>query len=141
MAAVAKTVVPSLATKTPCHAHISVPLVAGEALAAGDACYIHTDGRAYRSTGAAAAPAARVDGWATIAYPVGMPCTLYHDVLLAYGPATLAPGTRLFVSDTTPGGLVTTATTGGTGPVAVVEKAVVDQSTPHAIIRALRSAY
>lgn len=140
MASVAKTITPSLATKLPCGAHRSHNLFAGEAISAGDPCYIKNDGLAWRSTGAAVAAAAKVDGWATIDSAAGMPVTLYHGVQLAWGPATLTPGTRLFL-DVTAGSLSTTATTGGTGAVAIVDYIAGDESTPHAVIHAMKSTY
>jgi hypothetical protein len=140
MPAYLKTIVPSLATKLPCGAHRTHNLFAGEAITAGDPCYIAADGTARRSTGAAATAAAKVDGWATIDYATGMPVTLYHHVHIGYGPATAVPGTRLFVSATL-GQLDTAATTGGTAPVAVVEYIATGESTPHAVIYATKSTY
>jgi hypothetical protein len=139
MAAFLKTIVPSLATKLPCNAHRTIDVAAGENIAAGDPCYLAADGTARRSNGTAAGAAARVDGWATIDCLAGSPVTLFHGVNLSYGPATAAPGTRLYVS-ATPGQLEDAATTGGTAPVAVVEY-ISNDGTPHAVIHAMKSTY
>jgi hypothetical protein len=117
MAAVAKSGTPSIATVVPCSAHRVSGLLAGEALAAGDACRIHTDGKAYKSTGAAANASARVHGYASMAASAGGPVTLYHDVTYHYGSG-LTPGTPYYLSGTTAGGLDTAASTGGTAPCA-----------------------
>lgn len=141
MAAFVKTVVPSLATKLPCDAHRSHNLFAGEAIAAGDACYIAASGLVFRSTGAAATAPAKVDGFAQMAYTTGMPVTLYHYVHIAYGPSTAVPGTRLFLSGTTAGGLDTVASAGGTAPIAIVDYIATDETPPHAVIFAMKSTY
>lgn len=140
MAAFLKVIVPSLATKLPCDAHRTHNLFAGEAIAAGDPCYIKSDGLAWRSNGTAATAPAKVDGWATVDYAVGMPVTLYHNVHLSYGPSTATPGARLYVSATL-GQLDTAATTGGTAPVATVEYIAADESTPHAVLFVTKSNY
>lgn len=140
MPAYLKVITPSLATKLPCNAHRTSGLVAGEAIAAGDPCYIRNDGLALRSNGTAATAAAKVDGWATVDYATGMPMTLYYNCHLSYGPGNAVPGTRLFVSATL-GQLDTAATTGGTAAVAVVDYLATGESTPHAVIFAMRSTY
>lgn len=141
MGAFLKTIQPSLATKLPCGGHrTSGKLYAGEALAAGNPCYIKNDGLVYNSNGTAADAAAKVDGWATVDYAAGMPVTLYFNVHLAYGPSTATSGQRLFVSATV-NQLDTAATTGGTAAVAVVDYIANDESTPHAVIYAMRSTY
>jgi hypothetical protein len=94
-------------------------LIAGEALGAGDACYIKTsDGKVYKSTGTAANAAAVVDGFAPTSCPAGDATSLYWSVNFAYGSA-LSPGSFLYL-DTVAGGLADAATTGGTVPVARV---------------------
>lgn len=93
-------------------------LVAGEDLGYMDACYIKaSDGKVWKSTGAAANAAAKIDGYNLVPASAGQPCTLGHDFNAQYGSA-LTPGTRYFLSDTVPGGLATVATTGGTASVA-----------------------
>lgn len=118
MAAVAKTGLPSLASiQTTANDKIT-GLLAGEALGAFDACYVSaTDGRVYRSTGAAANAAAVVDGFAATPTPVGEAVTLWYNVHVRYG-AALTPGTSYYLSGTVPGGLDTVASTGGTQVIA-----------------------
>jgi hypothetical protein len=144
MAEVPKFVTPSLGTKLPCDAHRTHNLFPGEDLAAGDACYISATG-VRRSTGAGAAgtPAAKVDGFVMMDYKVAgnQPVTLYHGVEVAYGAATLVPGTRLFLSGTVVGGLADAASTGGTGAIATVQYIATLEGTPHAVLYVTKSAY
>lgn len=116
MAVLSKSGTPSLATVTPCAAHQLSNLVAGEAIAAGDACYVKSDGLVWRSNGTAATAPAKVDGFAPKAYVVGEAVTLFFDVNFAYGSG-LTPGARYYAAATA-GQLDTAATTGGTAPVA-----------------------
>jgi hypothetical protein len=139
MAAFAKTIVPSLATKLPCNAH-RLTLPAGEAIAAGDPCYIKSDGAIWRSNGTAATAPAKVDGWATLPALAGSPVTIYWNCHLSYGPSTATVGARLYVSATL-GQLDTAATTGGTAPVAKVDYICNDGSTPHAVLYVMQSTY
>lgn len=132
MAAVAKSGLPSVATTVYCPAHEIPDLVAGEALAAGDACYIKSDGKAWKSTGAAANAAAKVDGYAPTAVAAGRHVTLLEGLDWHYGSG-LTPGTHYFLSGTTAGGLDTAASTGGTAPIAVAMNTTV--------IRLFRSTY
>lgn len=118
MAAVAKSGTPSLCSVLPPQSSTIVGLKAGEAIAAGDACYIKSDGLVWKSNGTSANAAAKVDGWAMTACPVGEAVTLYFDVNIRYG-AGMTPGTRLYLS-TTAGLLVDAATTGGTAPIGFV---------------------
>jgi hypothetical protein len=95
-------------------------LLAGEAIAAGDCCYIKTaDGKLYRSNGTAAAEAAEFVGLAARAAAVGQPVTVFGlGARFHYAAAgTLGPGDKYFVS-ATPGALDTVATIGGTVAVA-----------------------
>lgn len=94
-------------------------LKAGEALGAGDACYVKSDGLVWRSTGAAANAAAKVRGFAAEACAVGEAVTLYHDVNFRYGSG-LTPGIDVYLSGATAGGLDTAASTGGTAPIGYV---------------------
>ena len=116
MATIAKSGTPSLASQTPPQTQQLAGLKAGEAIAAGDACYIKSDGKVWRSTGAAVAAAAKVRGFAAEACAVGEAVTLYWDVEIRYG-AGLTPGADYFLS-VTAGALDDAATTGGTAPVA-----------------------
>jgi hypothetical protein len=117
MAAIAKSGTPSLcSTLPPQSQQLAGNLRAGEALAAGDACYIKSDGLIWKSTGAAANAAAKVDGFAAEACAVGEAVTLFFDVNFYYG-AALTPGARVYLSGTTAGGLDTATSTGGTAPI------------------------
>jgi hypothetical protein len=114
MAAVTKSGTPSLSTMVPCPAHQLSGLVAGEAIVAGDACYIKAaDGKVWLATGAAANAAAQVDGFAAKNYAVGQGVTLYYNVHFNYGSG-LTIGALYYLSGTTAGGLVDAASTGGT---------------------------
>lgn len=94
-------------------------LVAGETIAAGDACYIKAaDGFIYRSTGAAANAAAVVDGFALENVTAGEACTLFYGVHLKYSDAGLTPGTPYYLSGATAGAIATTTSTGGTTVIA-----------------------
>lgn len=105
-------------------------LKAGEAIAAGDACYIKSDGLAWRSIGTAVNAAAKVDGFAAEAAAVGEAVTLFFRVAFRYG-AGLTPGAKYFLGAAA-GALADAATTGGTGPVGTAIDATriyVDRST------------
>lgn len=119
MAAVAKSGTPSVCSQTPGREHQISGLVAGEAIAAGDGCYVKSDGKVWLSTGAAANAAAKVRGYAFAAASVGEAVTLYHGVNWYYGSG-LTPGADLFLSAATPGALSDVATTGGTAPIGFV---------------------
>src|SRR5687768_9783795 len=117
MAVIAKSGTPSLSSVTTQVNSLS-GLLAGEAIAAGDACYIKSDGKAWLATGAAANAAAKVYGYACQAASVGEAVTLAYDVRFRYG-AGLTPGAQVFLSATA-GTLSDVATTGGTAPIGVV---------------------
>lgn len=117
MAAVTKFGIPSLATTLPPPNNQLSGLVAGEAIAAGDACYIKSDGKIWLATGAAAAAAAKVKGFAATSAAVGQGVTLFWGVNFAYGTA-LTPGALYYLSGSVAGGLDTVASTGGTVPIA-----------------------
>jgi hypothetical protein len=119
MATVAKSGTPSLATTVPCPAHTIGGLLAGEAIAAGDLCYIKaSDGKVYKSDGSAADAEAKVDGMALQAAALGEAVSLYFDVTVRYGSG-MTPGARLYLSATD--GLIDDATTtGGTAPIGFV---------------------
>jgi hypothetical protein len=118
MPAVAKSGTPSLSTAQPCPAHQIPGLLAGEAIAAGDLCYIKNDGKVWKANGTSANAAAKVRGMAMVAADVGESVTLYHGVNVRYG-ASLTPGADLFLSATA-GLIVDAATTGGTAPIGFV---------------------
>lgn len=118
MTAVAKSGTPSISTPLVSPEQRLSGLLAGEAIAAGDACYINsTDGKLYRSTGAAANAAAQVDGFAATSAAIGEALSIYFGINFRYGTG-LTPGTSLFLSGTTAGGLDTAASTGGTVVIA-----------------------
>jgi hypothetical protein len=139
MAAFTKTVTPSLATKLPCNAHRIGPLISSDAIAAGDACNIASDGSVVRASGAAANALANVDGFAMLPAASGRPVTLYTGVDVSYGPATAVPGTRLYLSGSVAGGLDTATSTGGTVAVASVVEIATGTNPPHAILRVTRN--
>lgn len=115
MAEIAKSGTPSLGTLLPDPGSNKLPpLYAGEALAAGDACYINAAGTVFRSNGAAVAAAAKVHGYAAMACSSGDAVTLLFNVSFRYG-AGLTPGASYFLSGTVLGGLADVASTGGTG--------------------------
>jgi hypothetical protein len=118
MAAIAKSGTPSISTPLASPEQRLSGLLAGEAIAAGDACYINqADGKLWRSTGAAANAAAQVDGFAASSAAVGEALSIYFGINFRYG-AGLTPGQSLFLSGTTAGGLDTVASTGGTVVIA-----------------------
>jgi len=92
-------------------------LKAGEAIAAGDALYIKSDGKLWKATGAANNAAAKVVGFAPQAASVNEACGCYFDMNFNYG-AALTPGARYYLSGTVAGGLADAASTGGLTPVA-----------------------
>jgi hypothetical protein len=113
MAALAKSGTPSLCTDTPCDANRIGPLLVGEDIGAGDACYVKSDGKWWKSNGAAGqTTAAEVDGYAPTAAKVAQRQTLtcYRNCNFRYG-AALTPGARYFLSETVTGGLQTTVAT------------------------------
>ena len=116
MATLVKSGTPSLASALPDASQKITGLLAGEAIAVGDVCYIAAAGTIFRSNGTAATAPAKCDGMAVVAAAIGEAVTLIHDVNVRYG-ATLTPGARYFVSATA-GALDDVATIGGTSPVA-----------------------
>lgn len=116
MADIAKSGTPSLSSQTPPQHTRLTGLVAGEDLAAGDACYVKNDGKVWRSSGAAANAAAKVRGYAFMKALAGEAVTLVWDVNFRYG-ASLTPGADVFLSGVTAGGLADVASTGGTAPI------------------------
>jgi hypothetical protein len=121
MADIAKSGSPSLSTIGPAPGSCKLPtLTAGEALGAFDACYIKNDGKVYKSTGAAANAAAKVNGFAPDGgCPAGEAVTLLFNVSVRYG-AALTPGAQVYLSGATAGALADAASTGGTAPIGFV---------------------
>lgn len=120
MAVLSKSGTPSLTTLEP-PANCKLALIAGEDIAAGDACYIKSDGKWWRSNGTSANAAAQCDGFALSAATAGEALTCGWNIRINYG-AGMTPGTPYYVS-TTAGQLADAATTGGTAVVAVAADA------------------
>lgn len=117
MADIAKSGSPSLSTLGPAPGSGKLPtLYAGEAISAGDACYIKSDGKVWKATGAAANAAAKVRGFAPMDCPSGEAITLLFNCTFRYG-ASLTPGADVFLSGATAGALADAASTGGTAPI------------------------
>lgn len=117
MAALTKSGTPSLSTALPCNAHKTPDLVAGEAIAAGDACYIKgADKKAWLALGDAAATSI-VAGFAAAAASAGEAVTLLRGVRMKYA-AGMTAGTPYYLSATVGGGLDTTASAYGVVPIA-----------------------
>lgn len=120
IADIAKSGTPSLATLTPPPSNYRAGLLAGEAIAAGDAVYIKaSDNKLYKATGAAVNEAARVVGFAFTAADSGEPLTYGWDLLFRYG-ATLSPGTPVYLSGAVAGAIADAASTGGTRRIGYV---------------------
>src|SRR5580765_6063898 len=97
MAAVSKSGNPSLSSMNLDPGAQKLPaLIAGEALAPGDACYVKSDGLVWRSIGTAANAAAKVRGFAPTTINVGEPVSLIFNVTMNYGSG-LTPGIDVFL--------------------------------------------
>ena len=133
MAEISKVGTPSISTALPDGGDKVTGLLAGEALGAGDACYIlAADGKVYRSTGASIAAAAKVRGFAARPAVAGDPVTLFVRANWRYGTG-LSPGADVYLSGAVIGGLADAPSTGGTAPVGFV----VDATRIHLV----RSSY
>jgi hypothetical protein len=121
MALIPKAGVPSLSSVLPPQSSSIVGLVAGEAIAAGDVCYINANGTVMRSDGTAANAAAVARGIAFQAAVTGDAVTLYRNVNVRYG-AGLTPGAPVYVTTAAlgAGGLDDAPTVGGTDPIGFV---------------------
>lgn len=116
MALISKSGTPSLASPHPTGGDVLRGLKAGEAIAAGDVCYIASDGSVMRSNGTAA-DAKAVGAWIAAGdASSGEAITCYKNVSMHYGSG-LTPGAPYYVGATA-GRLDTAATTGGTVVVA-----------------------
>ncbi|HEU4588148.1 MAG TPA: hypothetical protein VFS11_05855 [Gemmatimonadales bacterium] len=98
--------------------HVS-GLLAGEALVAGDAVYIKSDGKLWKSNGTAVNAAAACIGFAAGDTDAGEACTVFGiGSRWRYDKAGgLTPGANYYIAATA-GRLDTAATTGGLVPVA-----------------------
>lgn len=118
MALISKSGTPSLSSvQPPQNTVVGSGMKAGEAIAAGDLCYIASDGDANLCDSDALATA-RADGIAVRAAANGEPVTLMRYVELHYGSG-LTPGTLLYVGGTA-GRLDSAANAFGSVPVALV---------------------
>jgi hypothetical protein len=120
MATIAKSGTPSLASTLPPQNDSLNGYTAGEAIAAGDCCYLKSDGLIWRTNGTAATAPALYSGiyLGSSAVAVGEPVTLHSNVVVRYGSG-LTVGTRVYVSATA-GAIDDAATTGGTVPIGFV---------------------
>lgn len=118
MATLTKVGAPSLTSVLPPQNTQQAGLLAGEAIAAGDLCYIKSDGKIWRTNGTSANAAAVVIGIAMEACASGEGCTIMWNVNVRYGSG-LTPGARLYASATA-GAIDDAATTGGTAPIGYV---------------------
>jgi hypothetical protein len=116
MALISKSGTPSLASPLPTGGDLIRGLLTGEAVTAGDVCYIASTGLVMLSNGTSANAAAVGFGIAAGDAALGEAVTLYRNVSMHYG-AALTPGAPYFVGATA-GRLDTAATTGGTVVVA-----------------------
>ena len=116
MSLIAKSGTPSLASPLPTGGDLIRGLKAGEAIAAGDVCYIASGGTVMRSNGTSANAAAVGFGIAAGDAASGEAITLYRNVSFHYGSG-LTPGAPYYVGATA-GRLDDAATTGGTVAVA-----------------------
>lgn len=117
MADISKAGAPALYTYLPPSSAQLNGLGAGEDIAAGDACYVKSDGLVWRSIGTAANAAAKVRGYASIDAPTGTVVNLFFGVVFIYGSG-LTPGANYYLSGATAGALADTPSTGGTSPIA-----------------------
>jgi len=118
MAEIAKNGGPTVSSVVPPQSDMITGLLAGESIAAGDACRINAaDGLVYRASGAAANANARVSGFAAVAAALNDPVTLLTNGNFAYGSG-LTIGAMYFLSGTVVGGLADAASTGGTKAIA-----------------------
>lgn len=118
MATLAKSGTPSLSPVLP-PPNQRLSLRCGEAIAAGDLCYVKSDGLIWRSNGTTLnSAAAKVRGIALAAADSGEAVTIAWDVRIRYG-ASLTPGADLYASATA-GAIDDAATTGGTAPIGYV---------------------
>jgi hypothetical protein len=93
-------------------------LIAGEDINAGEAAYIKAaDGKIYRSLGAAANEAAKVDGFSPRDAKAGQALTLYGRGTRFRWATGLTPGANLYLGAAV-GTLDTAPTTGGLVPIA-----------------------
>lgn len=117
----------SIATLTPCPAHVITGLLAGEDLPKGAFVYItHASGvpKVMLADGSAADAEAKAIGVAAEWTASGEACTIHRGVRYRWCKKTADggpnPGTYLYLSGTNEGELADAASTGGTLPIAFV---------------------
>lgn len=117
MAAITKSVDVSMDPVSGMYVSTISGLIAGEAIAKGDACYIKgADGKVYRSIGTAANEAAGVMGLAFAAAPAGEAVTLYGAGAIWEYSTGMTPGIPVFLG-LVAGQLDTAAQLGHPAPV------------------------
>jgi hypothetical protein len=117
MAEITRVAAPSFDSSNPSLKKTTGP-VAGEAIAAGDWCYMKSDGKWWKATGAAATAPAKAKGMAALDASAGEAVTILGvGWRWKYG-AGLTPGAQYFLSGTVPGGLADAASVGGTAVLA-----------------------
>lgn len=89
--------------------------------------------------GSTVGAAAAVDGFAPIAVSSGRPVTLYDGVNMSYGPTSLTPGARLYLSGSVAGGLDTAAARSTSQAIAKVVS--IDTTQGHARLRVFSTRY
>src|SRR5688572_24690787 len=100
MALISKSGTPSLSSVLPPqNCVIASGLKAGEAIAAGDICYVAAAGTVLRSNGTSANAAAKADGICLKAAASGEAVDIYRNVEMNYGSG-LTPGARYYVGAT-----------------------------------------
>jgi hypothetical protein len=122
MAELAKSGTPTPSTVGPDAGERIGTYYADVAIKGGDACRLTSNTTCALSSGAAANASADIHGWAGHDAEIGEPVTLWKDINFGYGAKTDAaftPPAKFYLSATVPGGLSTTATTGGVKPAAV----------------------
>lgn len=119
MAAITRVGTPSPSSDIPQNCKLTLP--AGEAISAGDCCYIKSDGKFWRCEGDADAAAAQFYGMATAAASAGEPVTCAHSIRFRYGSG-MTPGASVFLDPTatTGDGLIADANATVTQPIGLV---------------------
>lgn len=112
MAAVAKSTKASFDASTLMVNPLLSGKIAGEDIPVLCPCYLHTDNKVYKASGAAANAAAVLYGWSCRAAKLGQPVTLAQGPgpVAKYSDGLLTPGQKLYLGAA--GALDTAATTG-----------------------------
>lgn len=112
MAAVAKSTKASFDASTTLVNPLLSGKIAGEDIPNVCPVYLHTDGKVYKASGAAANASAVIFGWAMRAAKLGQPVTVCNGLgpVAKYSDGLLTPGAKLYLGAA--GALDTAATTG-----------------------------